>query len=144
MIFLFLYQRAKMFKRIFFWGLSSGILAFVAAFIFKHIHEFATYTDFSGVLSLPVLISLNIGICLVASILYWILIKWLGKKGELIFNCVFVLCLFASITWSFALKLPLDMQFPELFPGLAVPMHFFPALAWFTLRPLFAWQPLAV
>jgi len=26
---------------------------------------------------------------------------------------------------------------PELFPGLVVPMLFFPALAWFTLKPLF-------
>jgi hypothetical protein len=26
---------------------------------------------------------------------------------------------------------------PELFPGLAVPMIFFPALAWYTFKPLF-------
>jgi hypothetical protein len=133
-----------MFKRVFFWGLIAGILAFVAAIIFKRIHEFATYTDFSQVLSLPVLLSLNIGICLVASLLYWGLLKWLGKRGEVIFNFVFVLSLFASITLSFALTLPLNIQFPELFPGLSVPMHFFPALAWFTLRPLFVSQQLAV
>jgi len=32
----------------------------------------------------------------------------------------------------------LDVKTPELFPGLAVPMVFFPAMAWYTLKPLFA------
>ncbi len=36
-----------------------------------------------------------------------------------------------------SVTLPLSIQFPELFPGLAVPMIFFPALAWYTVKPLF-------
>jgi hypothetical protein len=126
-----------MFKRIFFWGLTSGIMAASAAIIFKHIHEFATYTDFSAVVSIPLLIALNLGVCLVTALLYAGLTRWLPKTGEVIFNLLFLILSFASITYSLAVTLPLEIKYPELFPGLTVPMHFFPALAWFTARPLF-------
>jgi hypothetical protein len=126
-----------MFKRIFFWGLTSGIMAASAAIIFKRIHEFATYTDFSAVVSIPLLIALNLGICLIAALLYWGSTKWLPQRGEVFFNLLFSLLSFASITYSLAVTLPLEIKFPELFPCLTVPMHFFPALAWFTARPLF-------
>ena len=126
-----------MFRRIFFHGLTAGILSAVACLVFKRIHQFATYTDFSKVVSTPVLIAANLGICLIAAVLYWALTKGWGRRGEIVFNFLFAIASFASITWSFAVTLPLEIQMPELFPGLTVPMHFFPALAWFTLRPLF-------
>jgi hypothetical protein len=31
----------------------------------------------------------------------------------------------------------LNIGSPELFPGLVVPMMFFPALAWLTIQPVF-------
>jgi hypothetical protein len=74
---------------------------------------------------------------LLASTGYGLLTKWLPRAGEIIFNFVLVILTFASILGPFATKLPLDIEMPELFPGLTVPMHFFPALAWFTLKPLF-------
>ncbi|HTE24398.1 hypothetical protein [Flavitalea sp.] len=127
-----------MFKRIFFLGLTAGIMASAAAVIFQRIHQFATYTDFSKIVNVPVLLAINIGVCMLASVLFFLLQKLSpGRKGRFIFNLIFVLISFMSITWSFALTLPLDAQFPELFPGLTVPMHFFPALAWFTFEPLF-------
>src|SRR5215212_10280747 len=52
-------------------------------------------------------------------------------------SAIIAISLFASILAPFAMKLPFDIETPELFPGLIVPMHFFPALAWFTLKPLF-------
>jgi hypothetical protein len=74
---------------------------------------------------------------LLASVGYGLLVKWLPKPGEIVFNFALVVLTFASIMGPFAVKLPLDFEQPELFPGLTVPMHFFPALAWFTLKPLF-------
>jgi hypothetical protein len=68
---------------------------------------------------------------------YALLAKWLPRAGEIVFNFVFVILTFASIMGPFAAKLPLTIEAPELFPGLTVPMHFFPVLAWFTLKPLF-------
>jgi hypothetical protein len=40
-----------------------------------------------------------------------------------------------------SISLPLDIKFPELFPGLGVPMVFFPSLAWYTINPLFQPEP---
>jgi hypothetical protein len=133
-----------MFKRIFFLGLTAGIMASVAAVIFQRIHQFATFTDFSKIVSVPVLSAISIGVCMIAALIYFLLQKLLpGSKGRFAFNLLFVLISFISITWSFAVTLPLDLQFPELFPGLTVPMHFFPALAWFTFEPLFIAGPAA-
>lgn len=126
-----------MFKRIFFLGLTAGIMAAVAAVIFQRIHQFATYTDFSRLVNLKVLLAVNLGVCMIAAVIYYFLQKLPGTKGQFIFNLLFVLVSFMSITWSFAVTLPLDVQMPELFPGLTVPMHFFPALSWFTFQPLF-------
>jgi hypothetical protein len=79
----------------------------------------------------------NIGICLLVGILFWVAIKLLQKTGEIVFNFIFSILSFAAVIIPISLTLPLDIQFPELFPGLAVPMVFFPAVAWYTIRPLF-------
>ncbi|MHA4845512.1 hypothetical protein ACX0G7_15165 [Flavitalea antarctica] len=131
-----------MYRRIFFLALVAGIMASLAAVIFQRIHQFATYTDFSGIVSIPVLLAINVGVCMIASLLYFLLQKLLpGRRGRVAFNLFFVLSSFVSITWSFAVTLPLNVEFPELFPGLTVPMHFFPALAWLTFEPLFVTAP---
>ena len=124
-------------KRIFFLGLTSGIIAATAAIIFKKVHEYATYSDFSGILTIPVIVAINMLVCMVASLLFWGLVKWLGRTGEIIFNGLFLLASFATTSYTFAYTLPLDIEFPELFPGLAIPMHFIPALCWFAVKPLF-------
>ena len=116
-------------------------MATVAAVIFQRIHQFATYTDFSKIVNIPVLIAVNLGVCMIAAVLFFLLQKLPGLKGRFIFNLFFVLMSFMSVTWSFAVTLPLDLSFPELFPGLTVPMHFFPGLAWFTFQPLFISDP---
>ena len=61
----------------------------------------------------------------------------LEEKGEIVFNFVFSIVSFACVIIPISITLPLDIQFPELFPGLAVPMAFFPAMAWYTVKPLF-------
>jgi len=35
------------------------------------------------------------------------------------------------------MSLPLDIEYPEMFPGLAITMHFFPAIIFFGLYPFF-------
>jgi hypothetical protein len=72
-----------------------------------------------------------------AAIGYWILDWKLKDKGEIVFNFLFSLLSFASLLAPFGAKLPLDIEAPELFPGMVIPMHFFPALAWYTIKPLF-------
>jgi hypothetical protein len=126
-----------MFKKYFLHGLVSGIMAALAAIIYDRIYYFATEADFSGVLGTVRIISLNMLLCLLAAFLNWSLVMWMKLKGEVVFNFLFSIVSFALIIIPISISLPLDVKFPELFPGLAVPMVFFPALAWYTVVPLF-------
>jgi hypothetical protein len=63
--------------------------------------------------------------------------KWFKSKAEIIFNFSFAILSFASVIIPISISLPLNIKNPELFPGLAVPMHFFPVLSWLTTMPLF-------
>lgn len=132
-----LQKHKKMGRKIFFHGISAGILSAIACMIYNRIYFFATEADFSKVLNTTTLIGINLGACLLAAIGFWLLTKWLKKGGEIIFNFLFTILSFASIVIPISISLPLNIKYPELFPGLSIPMHFFPALAWFTLKPLF-------
>jgi hypothetical protein len=83
------------------------------------------------------LIGLNLAACLLAGFGFWAAKKYLPKKAEIVFNVTFTLLSFASIYIPMVISLPLDIQNPELFPGLVIPMHFFPVVGWFTLKPIF-------
>ncbi|HTD97939.1 MAG TPA: hypothetical protein VK668_01580 [Mucilaginibacter sp.] len=126
-----------MFKRIFFHGLAAGILSAIAAAGYNRFYIFATETDFSKVLNYASLTGLSLAVCMVATFLYYGLTKWLPKRGEIVFNFIFSIASFACVIIPIAITLPLNIESPELFPGLAAPMVFFPAIAWYTLRPLF-------
>jgi len=131
-----------MFKRIFFWGLTAGILSAVASIIYQQIHEYASYTDFRRVLSVQMIIAVNLIGAMLAALAFWTCNKLFLKNAEFIFNLLLSLGTIASILYPiFYFKLPLDVPVPEMFPVLAVPMHFMPAMAWITLRPLFAKKP---
>ena len=126
-----------MYKKIFLHAILASVLAAIAAIIYNRIYFYATEVDFSKVLNYVRIIGLSIIICMLASFLYYGLIRWFKDKGEIIFNFLFSIISFACVMVPISLSLPLDVKFPELFPGLAVPMVFFPALAWFTVKPLF-------
>jgi hypothetical protein len=126
-----------MFKKLLLLGLVSGVLAAVAALIYQQVYTKSLGADFSAQVKTVNIFITCILAGLLASVGYGLLTKWLPKPGEIIFNFVFVILTFASILGPFAVKLPLEVEMPELFPGLTVPMHFFPALAWFTVKPLF-------
>jgi hypothetical protein len=126
-----------MFKRHFFHGLLSGIMAATAAIIYNRIHFFATQTDFSAIINTGTIISLNLIVCLIYSVLYYFILGIYKKKGIIISHILFSVLSFAAIIIPISVSLPLSVKNPELFPGLAVPMVFFPALAWYTFKPLF-------
>ena len=126
-----------MFKRLLLLGLVSGILAAAAALIYQKIYFKSNEIDFSAIVKPVNVLLVCILAGLLASVGYGLLTKWLPKAGEIIFNFVLVIVTFASIVGPIGFRLPLSYENPELFPGLTVPMHFFPALAWFTVKPLF-------
>jgi hypothetical protein len=126
-----------MFKSYFLHGLIAGILAALAANIYNQVYFFATEADFSRVLGIGRITSLNLLFCFLAAFLNWAMVNWMKKRAELVFNFLLSILSFALVIIPISISLPLDLKFPELFPGLAVPMVFFPALAWYTVVPLF-------
>ena len=126
-----------MFKKHFYHGLTSGIMAALAAIIYSRIHYFATEADFSPVINLGTMISLNLIICLIISIAYYFFTIIFMTKRTIVFHIVISILTFAAVIIPISVSLPLSIRNPELFPGLAVPMVFFPVLAWFTFKPLF-------
>jgi hypothetical protein len=126
-----------MFKRLLLLGITSGILAGIAALIYQKVYSSSLGVDFSSIAKPIAIIATNIIGCVIAACGYWILAKWLKDKTEIVFNFLFAILSFASILPAFAAKLPLEINSPEVFPGLVIPMHFFPVLAYFTLEPLF-------
>lgn len=127
-----------MFKKALLLGIISGALAGLASFIYQSkVYMEATAADFSGIVKPATIFGASIAGGILAAIGFTLLTKWLKGKGEIVFNLLFAILSFASILLPIGYTLPLDAEAPELFYGLAIPMHFFPALGWFTLKPLF-------
>jgi hypothetical protein len=124
-------------KQVFIQSLVAGILAAIAANIYNQIYFFATQIDYSAVINVGSLIGLNIFVSLLAGLLYSLLTTLFKNKGHVVFNFVFSVGSFACVIIPIAMTLPLSTPFPELFPGLTVPMVFFPVIAWMTIDPLF-------
>lgn len=124
-------------KTLFIQSLVAGILAAIAANIYNQIYFFATQVDYSNIINAVSLVSINLFVSLLAGLLYWILTTIFKNKGAIIFNFVYSIGSFACVIIPIAISLPLSTPFPELFPGLAVPMVFFPVIAWMTIDPLF-------
>ena len=126
-----------MFKKIFFLSISAGIFSSVACIVYDRVHLFAFDVEFKKLINPGGLIAINMFACVIAGIGYHFIRKWFKRDHEKIFNLTFTILSFASILAPLAISLPLDVKNPELFPGLAIPMHFFPAISWYTLRPFF-------
>jgi H+/Cl- antiporter ClcA len=126
-----------MFKKSLLLGIVSGLLAGVAGVVYSRVYHSSLGADFSKVAPTVNIIASSLAGGVLAAVGSWLLDKVLKDKGEIVFNLLFSFISFATLLAPFAVKLPLDMEAPELFPGMVIPMHFFPALAWFTLKPLF-------
>lgn len=124
-------------RQLFFQGLMAGILAGMASFVYQYMYTEALLVDFSAVITPPALFASSIFGSLLASVGYWALSKWVRNSTDVWFNIIFLLLTFASLAGSFAASLPPDIESPELFPGLSVPMHLFPILFWLAVKPLF-------
>ena len=123
-------------KGIFIQSLVAGILAAIAANIYNQIYFFATQIDYSDLVNAGTLIGTNLIVSFVAGLLYWGLTKFFKRKGAIAFNFIYSLGSFAGIVIPLTLTLPLSTPFPEMFPGLTIPMLFFPCIAWMTIDPL--------
>jgi hypothetical protein len=124
-------------KKLLLLGAVSGLLAGILSLIYSKVYAHYLMLDYSSIASPAKMILVSLIGGLVAALGYFLLQRMLGYKGEAVFNLLFTILSFASILGPIATKLPLDMQSPEMFPWLVMPMHLFPALGWMTLKPLF-------
>lgn len=118
-------------------GIVSGLLAGIAGVIYARVYYSINEADFSGVVSTVKIITASLIGGALAAVGYSLLDRWLRARGEIVFNLLFTLISFITLLGPIAVRLPRNIDAPELFPGMVIPMHFFPALAWFTLKPIF-------
>lgn len=124
-------------KTLFIQSLVAGILAAIAANIYNRIYFFATQIDYSNIVNVVGIISINLFVSILAGLLYWLLTALFKSKGPIVFNFMYSMGSFACVIIPITMTLPLSTPYPELFPGLTVPMVFFPVIAWMTIDPLF-------
>ena len=118
-------------------AVASAALSIFVCFIYYKIYTKAFYVDFSLVMpAISIIVA-----CILASGLmtlgYVLVRKWKGEKFIGWLNLIYTAISFATIMVVLTVKLPLDLEFPELFPGLAIPMHFFPVLSFQAIIPFF-------
>jgi len=118
-------------------SIISAVLASTACLVYNKIYSEAFYVDFSKVMNpIGIIASCLIG-CLLMGAASFLVFKWKGRKMIGWLNVLIAILSFVSIIGVLGMVLPLDVESPEMFPGLAIPMHFFPALAFFATFPFF-------
>lgn len=124
-------------KRAFYMGIAGSLLSSLASIIYLNIYSEALLVDFGSIAGVSnVVASCTIG-CLLMTVGYKLAIKWKGTSILGYTNIAFSVLSFATIAGVFGFNLPLDAESPELFPGLVIPMHFFPVLSILTIFPFF-------
>ncbi len=124
-------------KKIFFHGISAGILSAILCVVYLNLYQTALGTSFDKIVNIGSIIGASLFGCMLMSISYFLLLKFKKEKFKGLLNLVIALLSFVSIMSSLTFSLPLDIEAPELFPGLSVPMHLIPALVFFAIEPFF-------
>jgi hypothetical protein len=124
-------------KKVLLHGLTAGIFAAIASIVYNYAYTKAMWVDFSSIINTFSIIGSTLFGTMLAALGYHFFSKLVKKGTDVWFNIIFLVLSFASFAGSFATELPLEIESPELFPGLSVPMHLFPVLFWLATKPLF-------
>lgn len=124
-------------KKLLIHGVLAGLLSGIAGIIYLNIYINAFDVDYNQIINSSAVIGSSILGCMLMTLGYGVLTKFNKQNLEGWLNLIIAVLSFASIIGPIGMSLPLDVEFPELFPGLVVPMHFFPALAFFAIYPFF-------
>jgi tellurite resistance protein TehA-like permease len=135
-----------MFKNYFFLGIATGIVASGGSIAYSSFYNHELF-DFSLVVGPVMIVATCLFVAVAASVVAWVFDKVLKSWGEFVFNSFFAVVSMASIMLPIKFEIPpaLLTQLHEstfegvemFFPIFAIPMHFFPVLSWFALKPLF-------
>jgi hypothetical protein len=118
-------------------GGVGSVLSSMASIIYSNIYSEAMIVDFTAVAGVSSIVSACIIGCFLMVVGYKLAIKWKGSKVIGWLNVFYSLFSFATIAGVFGFNLPLETESPELFPGLIIPMHFFPVLSVVSVLPFF-------
>lgn len=124
-------------KKIFIHGVVAGIIATIASLIYSNLYQSTLGVSFDKIINIGSVFGACIFGCVLISVANLVLFKFKKENLQGILNVIVVLLSFVSIIGPISMTLPLDVEFPEMFPGLVIPMHFFPALAFFAIDPFF-------
>ncbi|MFK7980700.1 MAG: hypothetical protein AB8G86_12015 [Saprospiraceae bacterium] len=124
-------------KKLLIHGVVAGLLAGIAGIIYLNIYKEAFGVDYSQIINVGAILGSSLIGCMLMTLGYAALEKFNKQHLQGWLNLLIVGLSFASIIGPIGMSLPLDIEFPELFPGLVVPMHFFPALAFLSIYPFF-------
>jgi uncharacterized membrane protein YeaQ/YmgE (transglycosylase-associated protein family) len=121
------------------WALSSGLLAGGVSYFYGEMFEQQLFEDYSNVVPTPaIFISCLVG-TIFATLGHWLLTKFIPSFGEFIFALIFAAITTASLVGvlGFTFTDNSNELHQFIFYGYAMPMHFFPFLAWYVLKPIF-------
>jgi len=128
-----------MFKNHLFHGIAAGLVSGLACYFFYSTLRDEFMYDFSTIFTTMNLFAACMFGCVLASVGFFAAKKIMPKYGEIVFNFIFTTLVFASLISPMMHKLPLDFDeyLTVIFPTFAMTLHFFPAIFWFALKPLF-------
>lgn len=118
-------------------GAISSLFASIAGVVYFEVYQYLMLTEFNSVVNWGSILGASTMGCLLMTLGYWAGSKFSVPRFIGWLNIIYTTLSFASIIGAMDASLPLDLDFPELFPGLVVPLHFFPVLAFFTFQPFF-------
>lgn len=124
-------------KQTFTMGIAGSLLSSLASIIYMNIYSEAFVLDFSKIAGISSIIASCLIGCLLLALGYKFGIQWKGTSTIGWLNIIFSVLSFASIVGVLGFNLPLETESPELFPGMVIPMHFFPILSILTIFPFF-------
>jgi hypothetical protein len=124
-------------KRYFIHGIVAGILSTIAGIVYLTVYQKAMFLDFSSVINSGSIAGVSLFACLLMAFGYWLIERQKNPNLKGWLNIGILLISFLSILGPLGMSLPLDIDFPEMFPGLAIPLHFIPAMIFFGLDPFF-------
>lgn len=123
-----------MFKRYYFTGLAAGILSGLAAFLYYQLYTTTLGVYFSGLVSPLSIFSACLFAGMLIALCCYVIHIFFKREKPILTGILLVVITMMSIIIPFMVSLPLDMEQPELFPGLVVPMQLFPVMMWFVVR----------
>lgn len=129
-------------RKIFIHGLAAGLLSTLASLIYLKLYQTTLASSFDKVISMGSILGSSIIGCSLMATGYFLLSKFKKETFKGVLNITISVLSFASIIGVISMTLPVDIESPELFVGLAIPMHFFPALSFFTIEPFFEPKPM--